>query len=122
MADEKGKERYTAFINERAVKVLERCLPSIGINDSIYTSNTRKVQRQMKKILDKLFNVGLDRDDAKNRVVIHSLRHSFASHLAINGTSIYKIKELLNHKDINQTMRYAKLSPESGRSDVEGII
>ncbi len=122
LADEKGKERYTAFLNSRTVKLLERKLPSLGINDRIYTSNIRRMQRQMKKILDKLFNVGLEVDDAKNRVVLHSLRHSFASHLAINGTSIFQIKELLNHKDIKQTMRYAKLSPDSGRSDVEGIM
>lgn len=122
IADEKGKERYTAFLNSRTVKLLERKLPSLGINDRIYDSNIRRMQRKMKKILDQLFNVGLEADDAKNRVVLHSLRHSFASHLAINGTSIYQIKELLNHKDIAQTMRYAKLSPESGRISVESIM
>ena len=122
LADEKGKEKYTAFLNKRVVKLLERKLPNIGLNDSIYDSNTRRMQRQMKKVLDKLFNVGLSTDDTRNRAVIHTLRHTFASHLAINGTSIYQIKELLNHKDINQTMRYAKLSPESGRMDVESIM
>lgn len=39
--------------------------------------------------------------------------HTFASYLAINGTPIFTIKELMNHKDIEQTMRYAKLSPDS---------
>jgi site-specific recombinase XerD len=50
--------------------------------------------------------------------VIHTLRHTFASHLAINGTPIFTIKELMNHSDIEQTMRYAKLAPDSGKKNV----
>ena len=52
--------------------------------------------------LDRLFNIGLEKDDAKNRTVIHTLRHTFASHLAINGTPIFTIKELMNHSDVHR--------------------
>ncbi|WP_206442820.1 tyrosine-type recombinase/integrase [Aliarcobacter cryaerophilus] len=69
-------------------------------------------------ILDTLFNQGIDKYDRKNKVVIHTLRHTFASHLAINGTPIFTIQKLMNHKDIKMTMRYAKLSPDSGREAV----
>lgn len=69
----------------------------------------------MKNIFDPLFNEGLDSKDAKNRVVIHSLRHTFASHLAINGTAIFTIQKLMNHRDIKMTMRYTKLAPDSGK-------
>lgn len=72
-------------------------------------------------ILDKLFNVGLASNDRKNKVVIHTLRHSMASHLAINGTPIFTIQKLLNHSDITQTMRYAKLSPENGKNAIQGL-
>jgi integrase len=54
----------------------------------------------------------------KNKVVIHTLRHTFASHLAINETPIFTIQKLMNHKDIKMTLRYAKLSPDSGREAV----
>ncbi|MCG3674314.1 tyrosine-type recombinase/integrase [Aliarcobacter butzleri] len=54
----------------------------------------------------------------KNKIVFHSLRHTFASHLAINGTPIFTIQKLMNHKDIRMTLRYAKLSPDSGREAV----
>ena len=53
--------------------------------------------------------------DFQNKVVIYTLRHTFASHLAIQGTPIFTIQKLMNHKDIKQTMRYAKLAPDSGR-------
>ncbi len=37
----------------------------------------------------------------------HVLRHTFASHLAIKGVSVFSIKELLGHSDIKMTMRYS---------------
>ena len=67
------------------------------------------------------FNEGLDKNDSKNRVVTHTYRHTFASHLAINGTPIFTIQKLMNTKDIQQIMRYAKLAPDSGRDVVEGL-
>ena len=119
LSDDKKGEYYTAFLNERVMKLLD--IDKLGMNDRIYASNVRRMQRQMKVVLDRLFNADIDKDDTKNRVVIHTLRHTFASHLAINGTPIFTIQKLLNHKDIKQTLRYAKLSPNSGREDVGGI-
>ena len=37
----------------------------------------------------------------------HTLRHSFASHLAARNNSVIAIKELLGHSDVKTTMRYA---------------
>lgn len=73
----------------------------------------------MQGILNNLFNKELDSKDRKNRVVIHTVRHTFASHLAIKGTPIHIIQKLLNHKDIKMTMRYAHLLPSSGREWAE---
>lgn len=72
-------------------------------------------------IFDELFNQGLKSDDRKRRVVIHTLRHTFASQLAIQGTPIFTVMKLMDHADISQTIRYAKLSPENGRSSVFGL-
>ena len=41
----------------------------------------------------------------------HTLRHSFASHLAMAGASMKAIQELLGHADITTTLRYAHLTP-----------
>ncbi|RPI14974.1 MAG: site-specific integrase [Ignavibacteriae bacterium] len=40
----------------------------------------------------------------------HTLRHSFASHLAEQKNSIIAIKELLGHTDVKTTMRYAHVN------------
>ena len=49
---------------------------------------------------------------------LHDLRHSFASHMAMGGTAIQRIQQLLGHTDINTTMIYAHLLPEHMREDV----
>jgi len=78
--------------------------------EKIFNRALEVIQNKLKKILDYLFNKELDKNDRKNRVVIHTLRHTFASYLAINGTPIYTIQKLMNHSDIKMTMRYAKLA------------
>lgn len=42
----------------------------------------------------------------------HVLRHTFASHFMINGGNILTLQRILGHANINQTMRYAHLSPD----------
>lgn len=43
----------------------------------------------------------------------HVLRHTFASHHIINGGGLRELQELLGHKHITTTMRYAHLSQGS---------
>jgi site-specific recombinase XerD len=42
------------------------------------------------------------------------LRRAFASQHVINGTPIFTVQKLMKDKDIKMTMRYSKLSNDSG--------
>jgi integrase len=117
---------YHGYLNEQLLPDLT-FFNDMKPNDYIVNLNGKKIKKfyiqyRLKVILNDLFNKDLDKKDAKNRVVVHTLRHSFASILAMNGIPIYQIQKLLDHKDSIMTQRYAKLSPESSFDAVNSMF
>ena len=63
--------------------------------------------------------------DRRQRVVIHTMRHTFASWLVQKGTPLYTVSKLMGHSSIKMTERYAHLAPDTQRAaamDLEGIL
>ena len=52
----------------------------------------------------------------KKRVYLHMLRHSFATHLLEQGTSIRLIQEILGHESIKTTEIYTHISNQELKS------
>jgi integrase len=63
--------------------------------------------------------------DRRQRVVFHSLRHTFASWLVMKGIPLYTVAQLMGHSTIVMTQRYAHLAPDSVRQatmELQGIL
>lgn len=121
LKDFKNDSTYKGFLIDDLKETLFEYTKSLNPTDRLFNCVDTTIQKPLRQYLNELFNEGLEKKDAKNRVVIHTLRHTFASLLAINGTPIFTIQKLMNHKDIKMTMRYAKLAPDSGKNAVENI-
>ncbi|MBI2889951.1 MAG: site-specific integrase [Nitrospirae bacterium] len=109
----------------RAIKIIgtkNSTVRVVPMTDEVYECLSRKPHHIKSEVV--FFNPqGEEFDNFKNSWVsarrragfpdfrFHDLRHTFASWLAINGLDILTIKELLGHKDIKMTLRYAHLSP-----------
>lgn len=108
------KDRYTLLSN----RAKELCSEYIkysresrflfpGINNDKHIS-IRSVQQIMYRTVREL---NLDK-----KVTVHSLRHSFATHLLEQGTDIRYIQELLGHKNIKTTEIYTHVALPNIRS------
>lgn len=54
-------------------------------------------------------------DKAGIKLTLHSLRHSYGTHLRLNGEQLDVIQKLMGHSDIKTTMIYAKVVDETLR-------
>ncbi|HNZ65241.1 MAG TPA: site-specific integrase [Smithella sp.] len=123
LRDTKNTETRYAPMTEDVKKILEKRKPD-DLNAYFFTNKDggkiKEVSNAFQQIVNKLgFNDGIE--DARQRVVFHTLRHTFASWLAIQGTPLYTIAKLMGHKSIAMSERYAHLSPDHKREAVNAV-
>ena len=84
-------------------------------NDYVFPDRTGKKAVQVSESFNRVvtalgFNQGVE--DGRQKVVFHTLRHTFASWLVEQGIDLYTVKELMGHGTLAMTERYSHLDPE----------
>lgn len=84
----------------------------------IFTTKTGSRVRQQGTWM--AFKLACQRAKIDN-ATLHTLRHTFASHLIMAGVDLVSVSKLLGHKDISTTMIYSHLSSDHLQQAVEKL-
>lgn len=106
-----GKDRYT-LLSEACLVVLREYWKACRPNhpEGWLFLGTYNVSHITSKGIAYAFNEAIERTNIAKEVSIHTLRHSFATHLLEDGASLLQIKELLGHSSIQSTTIYLHLA------------
>ncbi len=110
--DPKGKTNRTVYMTEEVKRMFQSRAPG-SPSDNVFEGKSRggkspQVSKTFNRSATELrLNEGIS--DPRQKVVFHTLRHTFASWLAEAGVDIYTIATILGHKELKMTQRYSHL-------------
>jgi integrase len=102
----KNGERREIPINSTLKETLSRMIRRVNVPYVFISNKTGERYGN----LQRSFNTACRRAGIKD-FHFHDLRHTFASQLVMAGIDLTTIKELLGHKTLTMTLRYAHLAP-----------
>jgi integrase len=110
--DSKGKDR-SVHMSEQVKEIM--LLKTKGNPDElIYPGRQGRVSTQIsqvfREVANQLFNKGIT--DRRERVTFHTMRHSCASWMVMQGISLYLVQKVLGHSTIQVTEKYSHLAPD----------
>lgn len=116
------KDRYvilSRFLSDRLPKYLNEVKPQVYLFEG-QTSGMVMGERSIQYIIKE----ALQKTDILKEVSMHTLRHSYATHLLEDGVDIYTIQHLLGHSHLSTTIIYlhvAQVIPKVGKSPLDSL-
>jgi len=105
----KGRKDRFVMLSEQLLGILRAYWKRAHLENWLFPGpdpsrpiTTRSLERACRKAAEA---AGLDKT-----VTVHTLRHSFATHLLEQGVDIHVIQDLLGHRNIASTTRYARVA------------
>lgn len=109
-----NKDRY-AFMTKTIKEILLERKEHIN-NDLVFPDRKGKERKLVSRVFSETVQeLGLNKgkEDPRDFVCFHTLRHTFASWQIQSGMSLYELQKLLGHESYAMVQRYAHLAPEN---------
>lgn len=107
------KDRYT-LLSDVALQIVMRYYRLESPLGWLFPGQ-KKGKHLSERAAQKIFDRAVETSNVTKKVSIHSLRHSFATHLLEEGIDLKYIQELLGHKSIRTTEKYTHISTKDIR-------
>lgn len=105
----KGKKDRHCILSDANLKILREYYKTYRPKDLLFPSPMFPHQPASIKNVGRIFNISKQKAKITKPATLHSLRHSFATHLLDSGVDIYHIQRLLGHTSITTTTIYLHL-------------
>jgi integrase/recombinase XerD len=105
----KGKKDRYVNLSPVLLDILREYVADFKPKKYLFESSQTGMQYPIRTV-QQIFTIARQKGGIKKEVGIHSLRHSFATHLLEKGTDIKYIKDILGHYNIKTTERYLHVS------------
>jgi len=104
----KGKKDRTTILSEELLLMLRDYFKKYKPKVWLFESVSRK--KNSTKSIQQIFYRNLEKTKIDKKVSVHSLRHSFATHLLEQGEDLRFIQKLLGHKSSKTTEIYTHIT------------
>lgn len=102
-----NKDRYV-ILSETVLNLLREYFKQYRPKDWLFEG--QKGGQYSKKSVQNIFKRALNDSSVKKWASVHTLRHSFATHLLEKGTDLRYIQQILGHKNVKTTERYTHIT------------
>ncbi|HXK50896.1 MAG TPA: tyrosine-type recombinase/integrase [Clostridiales bacterium] len=104
----KGKKDRTTLLSQKMLEMLRHYYKVYKPKEYLFEGETGG--QYSVTTIQKIFNKALAASGIRKKATVHSLRHSFATHLLERGTDLRYIQELLGHGSSKTTERYTHIT------------